>query len=87
MNLGQLLNAAPSDNNGWWIIVLGVDGPECGAAVDEVEEVKELRSIELLEPENSSELHGLLLGITADALMVIDGATLLADERLFIEDT
>ncbi len=69
------------------ILVLGNERAEFGLLVDAVQEVLHLRLEDVLEPPAS--LQGLgrecLRGVTGDALIVLDGAALLQDQRLFID--
>ncbi len=73
--------------DGTFVVVLGVSRDELGVAADAVHEVRSLRGGELLDPPGALEGVGrsLLLGITADALLVLDGGALLADDRLVID--
>jgi purine-binding chemotaxis protein CheW len=70
-----------------YVIVLGADRDELGVVADAVREVKPLAAGELLDPSSSLEGAGrhLLRGLTADALVVLDGRELLRDERLFVD--
>jgi purine-binding chemotaxis protein CheW len=72
---------------GSYVIVLGAQRDELGVVADAVHEVKPLGVGELLEPSVSLEGAGrhLLRGLTADALVVLDGGALLRDDRLFID--
>ena len=67
--------------------VLGTNRDELGVIADSVREVRSLRIVDVLEPPGT--LDGLarpyLLGVTEDALIVVDGSVLLGDERLIIE--
>lgn len=67
------------------IAVLGVDRAELGLLADAVHEVTTLRRNDLLEPPVpvATGLEA-LLGVTEDALIVLDGEALLADPRLFV---
>jgi len=71
------------------VIVLGKDRVEFGFLVDQTDEVTTLRISEILEPPAS--LAGTtredLRGVTKDALLIVDGDALMADERLYIDDT
>lgn len=71
------------------VIVLGGDRAEFGVLADAVYEVTPLRVDEVREPPASVGGAGrdYLRGVTAAALVVLDGAVLLADRRLFIEQT
>jgi purine-binding chemotaxis protein CheW len=69
------------------MIVLGEAQAQFGFVADAVEQVKILDPADLASPEA---LFGLIrpeavLGVASDALMVLDGKALLADERLLIE--
>jgi purine-binding chemotaxis protein CheW len=69
-------------------VVVGLDRPEFGLIVDEIYEVAKLRIAEVLEPPGS--IAGLsrdcLRGVTADALLVLDGHMLLTDRRLYVDE-
>jgi purine-binding chemotaxis protein CheW len=69
------------------VIVLGGDRAEFGVLADAVHEVTALRIEEVREPPASVAGPGrdYLRGVTTGALIVLDGAALLADQRLFIE--
>jgi len=69
------------------LIILGEAQPQFGFVADAVDEVTMLKSAELISP---SAPFGLIKqvavrGVTADALIILDGQALLADERLIIE--
>ena len=68
-------------------LVLGGERPEFGIVADSVHEVRTLRTNELLEPPDSVAGPGreYLRGVTSGALIVLDGAVLLQDRRLFID--
>jgi purine-binding chemotaxis protein CheW len=68
------------------LLVLGEDREELGLLADEVREVKRMRREEILDPPEELAAIGraLLLGVTKDAVIVLDGAGLLRDERLFL---
>ncbi len=69
-----------------WVIVLGGERPEFGVAAESVIEVLRLRKEEILDPQKSipGVNQDLLQGVTEEGLLVIDGALLLRDPRLFI---
>jgi purine-binding chemotaxis protein CheW len=69
------------------ILVLGGDRAEFGVLVDTADEVRPLRTAELLEPPASVAGVGreYLRGVTEEALAVLDGAVLLRDSRLFVD--
>jgi purine-binding chemotaxis protein CheW len=69
------------------IIVLGQQHAEFGVLADAAHEVLPLRLDEILEPPASVAGIGreYLRGVTTDALIVLDGAVLLQDRRLFID--
>jgi purine-binding chemotaxis protein CheW len=69
------------------VLVLGGDRTEFGVLADAVHEVTPLRVGEVGEPPASVAGAGrdYLRGVTAGALVVLDGAVLLADRRLFID--
>jgi purine-binding chemotaxis protein CheW len=70
------------------IIVLGLERNEFGIMADGVEEVSTLRVDEVLETPATLPGGGgraPLLGVTADAWIVLDGSALLADAALYID--
>jgi purine-binding chemotaxis protein CheW len=69
-----------------WAIVLGEDGADLGAPVAAVQETLELPVAGLLKPIDTvpNQPADCRLGITENALIVIDGAALLADRWLFV---
>ncbi len=69
------------------IIVLGVERNEFGIMADAVQEVATLRVDEVFEAPASLPGSGrpYLLGVTADARVVLDGAALIRDEGLYID--
>jgi purine-binding chemotaxis protein CheW len=71
------------------VIVLGGDRAEFGVLADAVHEVTTLRIEEIREPPASVAGAGrdYLRGVTAAALIVLDGDLLLRDGRLFIDQT
>lgn len=71
------------------VVVLGAYRAELGVLADEAHELLVLSVEALLEPPGSVAGIGreYLLGVTKDALIVLDGARLLADPRLFIDQT
>ena len=68
------------------LLVLGEDREELGLLADDVREVKTIRREEVLDPpeELAAIGRGLLLGVTKEAVIVLDGGGLLRDERLFL---
>jgi purine-binding chemotaxis protein CheW len=71
------------------ILVLGSDRAEFGVLADAVHEVIALPTVEILDPPETVAGIGreYLRGVTAGALIVLDGAVLLQDGRLFIDQT
>ncbi len=67
-------------------IVLGIESAEFGVPVDAVHGTVELPVKGLIEPTGAAAgpQRDCQRGVTEDALIVIDGAALLADRRLFI---
>ncbi len=68
------------------VVVLGREGPELGIVVEAApESATLLRAAIHSAPESISGIgRDLLLGVAPDALIVLDGAKVLADPRLFI---
>ena len=71
------------------VIVLGKDRVEYGVLVDHTDEVTTLHLSKILAPPASfaGAAQENLRGVTNDALLVVDGDSLMADERLYIDDT
>lgn len=67
------------------LLVLGVDSPDLGIAVDRIGEVTRLSRRELHDSASRERHDGAspVLGVTSGALIAIDGAALLRDPRLF----
>ena len=70
------------------ILVLGTDRPEFGMLVDEVHEVTTLRIDEIVEAPGSVQgvSREYLRGVTEDAMLILNGDVLLADERLYMDE-
>lgn len=87
MDIGQLLGAPHQDEQCPWVLVLGQDRPELGIVVQTVTEVAGMRTDALLPPARAS--HEInrewIRGVTADAVVVLDGRQLLEDQRLHID--
>lgn len=68
------------------VVVLGTTRAELGVLVDEAQTVTSLPAEEVLEPPGSVAGIGrdYLRGVTADALIILDGAVLLKDARIFV---
>jgi purine-binding chemotaxis protein CheW len=70
------------------ILVLGTDRPEFGMLVDEVHEVITVRIDEIAEAPGSVQgvSREYLRGVTEDAMLILNGDVLLADERLYMDE-
>ncbi len=70
------------------ILVLGASRVEVGLLVDDAHEVVALRREQIHEPPASVAGTGrdYLLGVTSEAVIVLDGAVLLSDGRLFVDE-
>ncbi|RMG39500.1 MAG: chemotaxis protein CheW [Planctomycetota bacterium] len=70
-----------------WLVVLDDAGEEAGLSVDAVEGVREV-AIEELERLSASEKDddGVIVGVTADAVSIVDGDRLRSDPRLYVEE-
>lgn len=79
---------AAEDESRSRIVIVGEDQSEFGMMADEVYEINRLHLTDVLSPPGS--VSGLgrdcLRGVTKDALLVLDGAALLADERLYVDE-
>lgn len=91
LDLGRMLGVGPSEaprDGSGWILVLGDDRGELGALVDAVHEVRTLGAGEVLDrPDvvDRAARHDYVLGVTGDALILIDGGALLRDDRLDVD--
>ncbi len=70
------------------LIVLGTEHADFGVLADSVQAIDHLAAEQVLgAPESVSGIgREYLLGVTRDALIVLDGAALLADTRLFVTE-
>lgn len=72
-----------------WMLVLGDDRPEFGIVIGNAIDVCSINICDI-HPTSvslSNVQRDLLRGVTEDAMLVLDGAALLADQRLVIDDT
>lgn len=69
------------------VIVLGLERPEFGIVADAVDEVATWRMENILAapPSVSAEGRRYLKGVTAEAMLVMDGAVLLQDSTLYVD--
>ena len=81
------VTGSPRDNP--WMLVLGVDQVEFGIVIDEAVDVCSINTGDIFSMPVSvcGVQHDLLRGVTENAMLVMDGAALLADERLMIDET
>ena len=72
-----------------FVVALGNRRIEFGILADEVHEIMELSPAEILPPPllKDAEESRHVRGVTKDALVVLDSAVLLADERLYVGNT
>ncbi len=72
-----------------WVVILGDQRVEFGLLVDDIDEVAPLPIGEILDPSASAAAatREFVRGVTAEALLVIDGDKLLSDERLFVDQS
>jgi purine-binding chemotaxis protein CheW len=69
------------------VLVLGAERAEFGMLADAAREVRVVRADEVLEPPGATAgaAREYVRGVTREALVVLDGAVLLQDRRLFID--
>jgi purine-binding chemotaxis protein CheW len=69
------------------IVVMGVDAAEFGVLADRTDAIGSLRPSEIIPPSEAiaGTARQYLLGVTRDALQVLNGAQLLQDSRLFVD--
>lgn len=90
INLAVLLEIGRDQiSNRPQVLVLGDDRVEFGVIADAIEEVRLLGIDEILDTPGSvaGVSREYLRGVTKDALLVLDGETLLKDPRLYIDET
>lgn len=88
MDLRKILGAQVTGlSNFPLIVVLGEDRPELGLLADTTLDVSPLAVDSILDPRASLGEHARLhlYGVTPDGLQVLNGAHLLADERLILD--
>ena len=68
------------------VVVLGLERTEFGILVDEAREIARLHPADVVSPPESVAGVGreFLLGVTREALILLDGAALLRDPRLYV---
>jgi purine-binding chemotaxis protein CheW len=68
------------------VVILGMERTELGILVDEAREIARLRPDDIVSPPESVAGVGreYLLGVTREALIVLNGAALLRDPRLYV---
>jgi purine-binding chemotaxis protein CheW len=86
MDLARLLGAEGGRERPW-VAVLGTERAEFGIAAEEIGEVANLRMDQVLPAALGDSTAGLMRGVTREALIVLDGAALLDDPRLYIDET
>lgn len=67
------------------LVVLGADAPEVGVLAESVQEVARVRIDRIQPPPPSAQAREHVRGVTDDAVIVLDAAVLLSDERLTID--
>jgi purine-binding chemotaxis protein CheW len=70
------------------VVVLGEDTDELGVLADQTHAIVDVRGDRVLPPSRTAPTPGraYVRGVTADALILLDGAALLRDPRLTIDD-
>lgn len=77
-----------AERNAPQVLVLGMDRVEYAMQVDAIDQVMTLRIDEILAPPGSVSgvSREFLRGVTDGALLILDGQTLLANERLYVDE-
>lgn len=85
---GLLGLAAPPRSERVRMVVLGLDRDEFGLLVDAAEEIVPLDPGEIEAPSapDGERGRGFVQGVTADARIILDGAALIKDPRLFVKE-
>ena len=86
-SLFQVVSEAGDDQP--WMLVLGDDRAEFGIVIDDAVDVCsiDIRDICPTSVSLANVQRELLRGVTKEAMLVLDGAALLADQRLVIDET
>jgi purine-binding chemotaxis protein CheW len=86
-DLARLFGLATSEggSDARRLVVLGEERVELAIVVDRALDVRPIAPAELVEAPDEGRLGSLVRGLTADAIVVLDGQALLADERLFVQ--
>ncbi|NNJ25003.1 chemotaxis protein CheW [Alienimonas chondri] len=85
MDLRTFLNVSADRPIGEWLIVCGRDRNEFGILADVVLEVRALPLSAVMKPRAATAVgEGLIRGVTADALSLLDGDALMRDQRLYV---
>ncbi|MCC7531036.1 MAG: purine-binding chemotaxis protein CheW [Candidatus Melainabacteria bacterium] len=71
------------------VLILGTERTEFGIVADSVDTVLKIQSSDLREPPDTITGAGRdhLLGVTLEALIVLDGKAMIQDKRLFVNQT
>ncbi len=88
MDLCHLFQIEGTPEDEPWILVLGDDRAEFGIVIDQADEVTSINTHDIfpLSVTLAGLQRDLLRGVTEDATLVLNGAALLADERLMIDE-
>lgn len=89
VDLCTLFQVADAPRDKPWMLVLGDDRAEFGIVIDNAVNVCSINTCDIFAtPVSVSGVqHDFLRGVTEEAMLVLDGAVLLADERLMIDET
>ncbi len=86
IDLGCFLGLSGQTQRDSQVLVLGTEKPECAILVDELEHVTTIRKQDIREPSGGlGSVVDLLVGCTADAIMILDGDALLRCDRIYID--
>lgn len=87
MDLGGLLGSAPIEDRSQWVLVLSHDLPEFGIIVEDIHEVTRVRTESVLPPARAARetCRDWIRGVTENAVVVLDGRSVLDDRRLHID--
>jgi purine-binding chemotaxis protein CheW len=69
-----------------WVLVLGRERAEFGVSAAEIGDLQSLPADEIFPAEAAGIGDACVRGVTKDAMVVLDGAALLSDSRLFIDE-
>ncbi|WP_182870703.1 chemotaxis protein CheW [Rhodopirellula sp. JC639] len=86
IDLGCFLGLSGETRRDAQVLVLGTEKPECAILVNDLQHVTTIRKQDIRQPSGGlGSVVDLLVGCTADAIMIFDGDALLRCDRIYID--